>query len=512
MTEQSPPQEQAEVLQFLSDPATHGGAEVEHIETHGAHVFLAGETALKIKRAVRYDYMDFSTLAARGATLRRELELNGPAAPQIYRDVIPVTRGRKGLMLGGTGPPVEWVLRMTRFPAGAELSKVAARGDLSDALAEELGAVVADYHAQAPRREADGAALILAIIEELETAFAEMHDSLGAERVARFCEGVRGAYASVRELLGQRGAEGHVRRCHGDLHLRNLVLIEGHPVPFDALEFDETLGTCDVLYDIAFLVMDLQHRELHRAANLVLNAWLFAREGAEDEGLSALPLFLAIRAAIRAMVAVQTDTASHHEGRSSAEASAYLDYALEMFARGTPRLVAVGGLSGTGKTTVSRALAPALGRAPGAVHLRSDLERKALAGVAPTRPLPAEAYSDRAGRRVYDRLLERASVILSAGQSVVLDATWLAPEERAAAEALAEGEGVPFDGLWLEAPEKALVGRVTERRGDASDADASVVAAQVRREIGPMTWTRLYAGGSLEETVSRALSSLRSRG
>ncbi|WP_296763222.1 bifunctional aminoglycoside phosphotransferase/ATP-binding protein [Sediminimonas sp.] len=503
--------EQDKVIRFLADPATHGGAEVNHLETHGAHVFLAGNEAFKIKRAVRYDYMDFSTLEARERMLKRELDLNRPAAPQIYRDVVPVTREGGRLTLGGDGPPVEWVLRMWRFPDGAELSAVAARGELTDKLAEELGRVVADYHARAPRREGDGADRIDAVVSELEGTFAGMRDALGARRVSAFSEGARAALDRAASLLSRRGRNGRVRRCHGDLHLRNLVLIEGQPVPFDALEFDERLATCDILYDLAFLVMDLQHHGLDRAANIVLNAWLFAQEGAEDDGLAALPLFLAVRAGIRAMVEVQTASVAHHATASDTDARDYLDYALKALEGTPPRLVAVGGLSGTGKSTLARHLAPGVGRVPGAVHLRSDLERKALFSAGPLEHLPDDAYTDAAGRAVYDRLLERAETILGTGQSVLLDATFLSPQERDGAATLARRAGVPFFGLWLEAPQPTLTRRVTARRDDASDADAAVVAKQADRDIGQVDWARLDASGPLDDTVARARARLSGR-
>lgn len=501
--------EQDEVIQFLMNPAQHGEAPVDHVETHGAHIFLAGDEALKIKRAVSYDYMDFSTLAIREKMLRRELELNQPAAPEIYRDVIPVTRNEDGLSLGETGEPVEWVLRMWRFPQEAELSQVVARGEMTDRLAEDLGRAVARYQAQSSRRDADGARLIGEIIEELETAFSSMGQQLGDARLAQFSSRARKAFDRVSPLLTDRSAAGRVRRCHGDLHLRNLVLIDGRPVPFDALEFDETLGTCDILYDLAFLVMDLQHHDLHRAANIVLNAWLFEQGGAEDGSLAALPLFLAIRAGLRAMVDVQTDAAAHREGQSNKDAQSYMDYAGKALADAPPRLIAVGGLSGTGKTTLARCLAPEIGRFPGAVHLRSDLERKALAGVDPLEHLPDDAYSATSAQDVYDRLQERAETILAAGQSVILDATFMAPAEREAVASLAQRAGVDFRGIWLEAPQKTLTTRVTNRREDASDADASVVAKQAKSDVGDIAWTRLDTNGDLNDLVTRAFDIVR---
>ena len=503
------PDDQSEILAFLSDAATHGGAAPEHVETHGAHVFLAGDSALKIKRAVAYDYMDFSRLDTREAMLRRELELNRPAAPEIYHDVVPVTRGDAGLEFDGPGEVVDWVLRMRRFPAEDELSAIAERGALDDALAEELGHAVARYHAQAPRREGDGAQMIGAIVDELETAFAGMTAELGADVVTRFSEAARAAFAQQAARLTARSDEGHLRRCHGDLHLRNLVLIDGRPVPFDALEFDEELGTCDVLYDLAFLVMDLQHRDLPAAATLTLNAWAFEQGGAADDGLAALPLFLAIRAGIRAMVDVQTGRAADDAAGANADARAYMAQALSHLAPPPPRLIAVGGPSGTGKTTLARRLAPGLGAAPGAVHLRSDLERKHLAGVDPLTRLSPEAYTHEATEAVYDRLMSRAQAILNAGHSVVMDATFMDAAERAAVADLVAKTDVPFTGLWLIAPEDTLKARVAARRDDASDADAAVVARQMAGETGaPDGWTALDAGGACDALVTRARAAL----
>lgn len=501
------PDSQASAIAFLSSPDHHpSGGPVEVVETHGALVFLAGEVALKIKRAVKYDYMDLSTLDLRETMLRRELALNQPAAPMIYRDVVPVVRGPDGgLALGGPGAPVEWVLRMWRFPARDELTAIVARGEMTDRLAEDLGHAVAAYHAAAPVRPADGARLIGDILDEFRRVFADMGDEFGTARRDRVLRHADDALAAVGPLLTARGASGHVRRGHGDLHLRNVVLIGGRPVLFDGLEFDEVLGTCDVLYDLAFLLMDLAHRDLSRAANLVQNTYLLAREGAEDAGMAALPLFIAVRAAIRAMVTVQTDRARGQPGAANAEARRYLDEALAALAPGRARLVAVGGVSGTGKTVLARALSPSLGAVPGAVHLRSDLERKAAAHVAATTHLPPSDYAKAARDRVYARMLARAGTLLAAGRSVVLDATFLDPGFRDRARALAAGAGVPFAGLWLTAPEGVLVERVSARAGDASDADAAVVRGQLARDPGPIDWHVVDAGGDPAAVLAGAL-------
>jgi len=289
---------------------------------------------------------------------------------------------------------VEWVLRMHRFDTTDELDKVAKRGVLDDALAATLGETIADYHRKSEiRKKPSGAALIEAIIDELNTAFATMQGDLDSRQIAQYRAAIEDAFHKVRATLDARGQGGHVRRCHGDLHLRNIVLLDGKPTLFDALEFDETLGTCDVLYDLAFLLMDLRHNGLARAANITLNSYLMQAAGAGHyAALSLLPLFLNMRAAIRAMVGVQAARLDPDDPTQVRGARAYLAAALECLVPRPPQMIAVGGLSGAGKTVLASSLAPLIGVAPGVGHLRSDLERKALFGVSPLTRLPASAY------------------------------------------------------------------------------------------------------------------------
>jgi len=497
--------DQTATIDFLSSGKAFATDDpVEVVQTHGALVFLCGDTALKLKRAVTYDYMDMGTPDLRHGLLLRELELNRPFAPEIYRDVLPVTQGRDGLMLDGEGPVVDWVLRMWRFPAENELERIAERGAFDESLADATGAAIAAYHAQAPVIDRAGSPLIADILAELGRVFAEFPGAAGTGRLAEWQADADAALAVLRPLLDTRGQEGHVRRAHGDLHLRNLVLIDGRPVPFDALEFDETLGTCDVLYDIAFLVMDLCHRGLGRQACRVLDAWLREARGSEDRGLAALPLFLSVRAAIRAMVLLQTDAARNIPGASADEVDAYLDLACAALETRPPVLIAVGGFSGSGKSVLARSIAPHLGALPGAVLLNSDRERKA--GAAQTARLDPADYGAEQRAAVYRAMLDRAQVILSAGQSVILDATFTDPRLRAAAEEVAEQAGVPFQGLWLEVPEPVLAARVRARKGDVSDADTDVLAVQLRAGHGPLDWDRIDGDGAPDTITDRALA------
>ncbi|WP_390913759.1 AAA family ATPase [Pseudosulfitobacter sp. SM2401] len=505
-------EKQDEVIAFLSSGDTHpGGAPVDVVQTHGAIIFLAGDVALKIKRAVCYDYMDLSTLDLREKMIRRELALNQPIAPEIYQTVIPVTRAANGqLALDGDGIPVEWVLRMRRFPTSDELSVIADEGRLDDALARDLGQSVFDYHAKTPQRTADGATLITDILDELDRVFAELDGVLDTALIARFHAQSHAALNNIEPLLRQRSAEGHVRRCHGDLHLRNLVMLGGKPVPFDALEFDEVLGTCDVLYDLAFLIMDLRHRALDRAANIVLGSYLLAAMGNQDNGLTTLPLFIAVRAAIRAMVAAQTALATGSP--IDKDATLYLAEALAVLSPPEPVLVLIGGLSGSGKTTVAQEVAPKIGAAPGAVLLRSDTERKAMRGAAPSTRLGASAYTPTARTAIYDRIIQRARNTLNTGHSVLIDATFLNPDDRERATNLTAGTGIALHRFWLEAPPDILIDRVTARRGDASDADADVVRAQVANTAPPHDWTIIAAAGSIADTALRIDLVLREAG
>ena len=501
------------VVTWLASPAAFGDAgPVEHVETHGAHVFLSGDMALKLKRAVRYDYMDLSTADLRRRMLERELELNRPAAPSIYRDVVPVTESAAGLRLGGPGPVRDWVLRMRRFPAGDELEAVAERGALDGALADAIGRMVADYHARCPLREAAGARLIGDILDELERVLAGFAGAPGTDRVAAWHQAARAAWSRIAPLLDARARAGDVRRGHGDLHLRNLVLIEGRPVPFDALEFDEVLGTCDVLYDLAFLIMDLGHRKLEGAAVRVLSSYLSAALGRQDAGLAALPLFLSVRAAIRAMVLLQTDAARRRAGASGEEIAAYLHEAEAALVPSPTRLVAVGGFSGSGKTVLARALAAGIGARPGAVLLSTDAERKARARLRAAEPMPEAAYGAAARGGVYAALLARAAAILGAGHGVVLDGTFRDAAQRDAVADLGRQLGVPVTGLWLTAPAAVLEARVTARRGDSSDADAAVLRRQLASDPGPVEWPAIDTSGTPEAVASAARAILQAQG
>ena len=453
------------------------------IETHIAAVFLIGDRAYKLKKAVDLGFLDFTTRDKRMWAIRRELDFNRPTAPDIYLAVAQVVRRSDGqLAFAEAGQPLESALVMRRFDPEAVLSHAPERvqGDF----AEALGRQVAAMHAGADIRPG-GAKALHYVIRSNARHLESLSPVLGAERVQALLAATDAEFERCKALLEARGAAGQLRRCHGDLHLANILEEGGKAVLFDCIEFNDALSEIDVLYDIAFLLMDLVFRGQGGGASRVLNGYLdeAARSFGERMlgGLIVLPLFMSVRAAVRAHV-------SAHNG-DHALARAYVEAAIGHLSWPQPELRAVGGLSGSGKSTYARALAPTLGAPPGAVVLRSDEIRKRLWGRKPSEPLPPEAYGEGQSERVYGVMLREAGLILAAERPVVLDAVFLRPEERAAAEAAAVQAGVPFAGVWLQAPPEVMAGRVAGRTGDASDADVGVLEQQLQRDPGAIGWT-----------------------
>jgi uncharacterized protein len=468
------PGEQRETAALLRGLAGH-----DPIETHISAIFRGADTVWKLRKAVRLDFLDFSQLAERHRTALRELELNAPHAPGLYRDVVPVVQRPDGVLaLGGEGETVDWVVRMARVPDGDFLDQLSEAR--ITAMADALGDAVADYHAGLAPAARDPVAAMDGIFRG--NARSARAAGMDEAQVVAWESAMREALAARAGWLRARGQAGFVRRCHGDLHLGNMTLWQGRPVPFDALEFDEDLATIDLGYDLAFLLMDLDARVSRHAANRVLNRYV-ARTGDWDL-VAGLPAFLSIRAMIRAHVAARHEQADL--------AASYLAQAMAYLAPCAPVVLAIGGLPGTGKSTLARALAPALGAAPGALVLRSDEIRKRQHGAAFEARLPQSAYTAHASRAVMDELTRAVAGVAAAGHAVIADATFLDPAQR---EAVARAAGAArFMGVWLQAELAVLEARVAGREGDASDADIAVLRRMAPSDPGPRGWLAVDAG------------------
>jgi len=503
---------QREVIEFLADPSSYAPKPdlVEYRETHGAIVFLAGDRAYKLKRAVRYPYMDYSTPELRRVMCERELAVNRRTAPDLYLEVCPIVRDSGHLRFGRDNEEqaaIDWIVVMRRFAESDLLAQMLRRGELTLALMRRLAEEIAEFHDKAEIvRARGGASGIAAVINENAALLRKLGGNMADRGKIERLNALSGnAFARVSGLLDRRQDEGRVRRCHGDLHLNNICMIGAQPVLFDAIEFNDDFACIDVLYDLAFPLMDLMHHRLDGCANALLNRYL--EKTGDYEGLTALPLFLSCRAAIRAHVAVsRAREMGEHGDTKTAEYqfSALLNLGIACLERHTPRLVAIGGVSGTGKSTLGYTLAPAIAPAPGAVVLRSDILRKRMAGVAETEQLRETAYTDEMHERVYAALAERATLILASGYSVITDAVYGETRHRAAITRVAREASASFTGLWLEAPVTLLEQRIAARAGDASDATIDVLHRQLAHVRAPVDWNRIDASKGSETTLCNA--------
>ncbi|MCK1743520.1 AAA family ATPase [Bradyrhizobium sp. 139] len=476
---------------------------VKRIDTHAASVLLDGTHALKIKRAVKFPFLDYSTLEKRKAACEEEIRINRPLAPQIYHGVVAITEEPDGsIKINGRGRPIEYAVDMYRLDENRTLDHLAKAGPLDVELAPAVADAIAASHARAP--VADGAAWITSIPALIDGNSTGLRngDHFEAAEVDQLGEASHQALLRVRATLVERASEGFVRRCHGDLHLANIVLIDRQPVLFDAIEFDAQMATVDVLYDLAFTLMDLLRHDQSVAANAVLNQYLMTAPDETLDALAALPLFMSIRAAIRAQVALARLRQPDAEGSDILdEARRYFELARALILPPAPRLIAVGGLSGTGKSVLARALAPIVVPQPGAVVLRSDVIRKQLLQVGHTERLPPSTYQPEVTARVYEALMQRARQVLAQGHSAIVDAVFASEAERDDVAALARACGVPLKGLFLVADLATRQARIGSRRGDASDATQEVAAQQEHYNIGHVDWATIDASGTPEQTL-----------
>jgi aminoglycoside phosphotransferase family enzyme/predicted kinase len=479
----------------------HAG--VKRIDTHAASVFLDGTRALKIKRAVKYPFLDYSTLEKRKAACEEELRINRPHAPQIYRRVVAITEEPDGsVTVGGHGRPIDYAVDMSRFDENQTLDHLAKAGPFDADFASAIADAIAGSHAGATPTDSEAwGSAIPALIDGNSTGLRNGNHFRAAD-IEQLAQASHAAFLRARPLLEDRARRGFVRRCHGDLHLANIVLIEQQPVLFDAIEFDAQMATVDVLYDLAFTLMDLLQHDQPLAANVVLNRYLAVTSLDNLDALGALPLFMSIRAAIRAQVALARLKPPHSDDAGILdEARRYFGLARSLIQPCAPRLIAVGGLSGTGKSVLARALASSVAPPPGAVVLRSDIIRKQMFGVAETERLPPSAYTPELAEQVYAALAGRARRVLAQGHSAIVDGVFARDFERDAFAKLALDCKVPFTGLFLVADLAIRQARIGGRRSDASDATQEVAALQEHYNIGHIGWATIDASGTQAQTL-----------
>lgn len=482
----------ATLIDHLQDPALydHPVDGFQVLETHISQVILTGDYAYKIKKPMNFGFLDFSSLEKRRHFCNEELRLNQRLAAPLYLDVVAITGSPEEPVLNGSGEPFEYAIRMRQFRQDQLFDGMQERGDLTPAHLSELGEQAARFHEQLPPIPDDKPlGTPEAVFAAMQENFEQIRPLLEGrpallEQLAALEDWMRCTFERQQDLIAQRHKAGFVRECHGDLHLANITTYEDRVTVFDCIEFNEPFRWIDVINDLAFLLMDLESRREFALASHTLNVYLEWR--GDFDGLALLPLYKSYRAMVRAKIALFT---RGNDGLSDQEKEGllqkYQDYAnlAEHYTKiPNPFLLTTTGLSGSGKSTVSHALASELGM----IRLRSDVERKRMAGLGPLDSSRSDVgtglYTEEANRKTYHRLADLSKQLLATGFPVIVDAACLRENERELLDSVAENFAVPFGLIHCEAPEDTRRQWIRERNGDASEAEESLLEKQKQWE------------------------------
>jgi aminoglycoside phosphotransferase family enzyme/predicted kinase len=505
---------QNDIMAFLSTPqayALEDGETIERFDTHISVVFLAGDYAYKLKRAIALPFVDFSNLQDRIENCQKELEINSRFSPWLYESLVNITKEANGFALDGTGEVCDVLVKMKRFDQADLFESLCDQDILSTSDMIHLCDHIVDcYHASAIRQDWGGYDAMKRAFDGHYKAFEHCPDHIfDPKELSQLKEKVDLRLALNKEQLTDRQKNGYVRECHGDLHLRNICFFEDQVTLFDAIEFEPDFAVIDVLYDLSFLLMDLCHRGRIDLANRVMNRYMGLT--GDVAGLHVLGLFQSSRAAIRThvnAVASQNQPTDKLVQQMEEDSRTYLKEALSFLEEGKPALIAIGGLSGSGKSVLAQNIAPELGLLPGALITRTDMIRKRLMKVKPHEKLSPYAYRDAVNKHVYNTLYVEAHFALHAGYHVIVDGVFARQEERQKVKALADEMGVPFFGIWLEGEMETLEERVLSRRNDPSDATVEVLRKQAEYDLGAMDWDSFDAGLSPQALKEKVLDYL----
>jgi uncharacterized protein len=495
----------------------HPADSIERIETHISHVFLAGSFAYKLKKPIDLGFLDFSTLQRRRHCCEEELRLNRRLAPDLYLGVVPITGSASAPRVAGSGQPLEYAVRMQRFPQEALLSRRTLSGEIMDRLSED----VADFHARIPVVDLESPfgtpdAVLAPMIENLTQIRKRVLLPDQVERLDRLEAWTHSRWRSLNPVIEQRRRSGYVRECHGDMHRGNIALVDGEIRIFDAIEFSPALRWIDTASEIAFLIMDLEESGAMSLARRFLNRYL---ERSGDYGaLAVLDFYKVYRALVRAKVLAirlgQAERDPSGDVRDREQCARYLELAEAYIVPRSPRLLMACGLSGSGKSHLARRLREAMPL----IHLRSDVERKRLFGIPETAPsnasLDAGIYFPTATEWTYGRLLRLADATLSYGYDVLVDATFICRKRRLSFWALARRHGVQAAILALDAPLEVLRERIIcrlEGGRDASEANLRVLERQcaARERLDPEERSRaVFVDTSRTPPLAELLASI----
>ncbi|MBD2665460.1 adenylylsulfate kinase [Richelia sinica FACHB-800] len=463
----------------------HGVTEpIELIQTHVSYVLLTGDYVYKLKKPVNFGFLDFSTLEKRQHFCQEELRLNQRGAGELYLEVVPITLVGEQYQIGGSGEPVEYAVKMRQFPQESLFSELFAQGKLTETNLEELGRVVANYHGEAETNDyIRSFGEVAKVRQAIDENYAQTVNYIGRAQTQEQFDGTKeytdNFFAQRPELFTDRIKNNYIRECHGDLHLRNMALWHDKIMLFDCIEFNEPFRFVDVMYDVAFTVMDLEARQRQDLGNAFLNAYV--EKTGDWEGLQVLPLYLSRQAYVRAKVTsfLLDDPSIPAQVKEEAAntASAYYRQAWEYTQLKQGQIILMSGLSGSGKSTTAKYLARKLG----AVQIRSDAVRKHLAGIPLLERGGDEVYTPEMTAKTYGRLGELGIKLASQGWTVILDAKYDRQNLRQDAIAQAQQHQLPIHIIHCSAPLEVLQQRLVNRTGDIADATADLLASQFQQ-------------------------------
>lgn len=503
------------LIAALQNPALypHPVEAFQVIETHISWVILTGPYAYKLKKPMNFGFLDFTKLEDRGHFCNEELRLNQRLTEDLYLEVLPITGTAEAPQLGGDGPVIEYALKMRQFPQSQLLSTLQANGELTSAHIDEMAKQIAHFHLTAPKVPQEHLAgtpdEVMAPVrqnfDQIRPFLSDKADLLQLEALQAWAES---SFERLKPLLAQRKLDGFTRECHGDIHLGNATLIDGHVVIFDCIEFNEPFRFTDVYADTGFLAMDLEDRGLKSLARRFISQYLELT--GDYQGLELLNFYKAYRALVRAKVSLFSMPSEASPVQRATTLRQYRNYAslAESYSTIPSRFLAIThGVSAVGKSHVAMRLVEALG----AVRLRSDVERKRLFGEQQVENTPqAGIYAADASAKTYARLNEIAETVLRAGFPVVLDATFLKRAQRDAAAKVAEATGAPFLILDCNAPQAVIANWLAQRQADQNDpSDATLTVIeeqQAHRE--PLTAEELLLSKRVETNQSGTLDAL----
>jgi aminoglycoside phosphotransferase family enzyme/predicted kinase len=455
---------------------------IELMQTHVSYVLLTGDYVYKLKKPVNFGFLDYSTLDKRKHFCEEEIRLNQRGAKELYLEVLPISAHNGKLGFGNDGEIVDYALKMVQFPQENLLSNMFAAGTITEAHIEEMGKIVADFHAGAATSDyISSFGQVSKVRESVDENYQQTEKYIGLAQTQQQFDETKAytdrIFSQRPELFTNRRDGGFIRECHGDLHLRNICLSDGKIRLFDCIEFNEPFRFVDTMYDVAFAVMDLEARGRKDLANRFLNTYV--EQTGDWEGLQVLPLYLSRQAYVRAKVtSFLLDDAGIPQADKDAAAQTAGDYYRQAWAYTSPKqgkIIMLSGLSGAGKSTLGKQIA----KETGGIHLRSDAVRKHLGGI----PLSAKGddklYSPAMTAQTYLRLLELGTTLAQQGYTVILDAKYDRVSLRQPVIDMAKSQNTPLQILHCTAPEEVLRDRLNKRQGDIADATADLLASQL---------------------------------